>query len=356
MKQSQCETRAPEGHRRPVRVITDPDAIMGHLEDAAHYPGGRAAGIAYPETEMDVAMLLRAHALLPIGAQSSLTGGATPFGEVVSSTARMNRILDVRRDRVTVEAGVPLMTLEDAVRQRGGATYPPRPTFTGAFAGGSVATNAAGAATFKYGSTRDWVEALTVVLANGEALDVNRGACLASGQGFVIRTRDGPLEVPLPSYRMPSVAKRSAGYYASPGMDLTDLFIGSEGTLGVITKVTFRLLSPAPAVALALVMCPSESVGLRLVEDVRNQSRETWQSRDPSGIDVAAIEHVDRRSLAIVQEDGVAASLGVAVPAGTAMALLIQLELHPEMRAEIAYEQIASTLTSDAADRPLVRF
>jgi D-lactate dehydrogenase (cytochrome) len=86
-----------------------------------------------------------------------------------------------------VEAGVSLAALEDAARKVS-ATYPPRPTFTGAFAGGSVATNAAGAATFKYGSTREWVEALTVILANGEALDLARGQSVASEDGFVINT------------------------------------------------------------------------------------------------------------------------------------------------------------------------
>jgi D-lactate dehydrogenase (cytochrome) len=352
-----CSTRAPAGEPRPVEVIEDPEAVAAHLEDAAHYPGGSAAGIAFPQTEADVAALLRAHSrILPVGAQSSLTGGATPFGEVLLSTARMNRIVDVGAGRVTVEAGVSLAAVEETVRRRAGATYPPRPTFTGAFAGGSVATNAAGAATFKYGTTRDWVEALTVILANGEALDVTRGACLASERGFLIQTREGGVHVPVPTYRMPSVAKHSAGYFAAPGMDLIDLFIGSEGTLGIVTGVTFRLLSPAPSVALALVLCPSEGVGLEVVQALRDHSRATWLARDPAGIDVCAIEHMDARSLSIAQEDGAAASLNVRVPPGTAMALLIQLELPAVVHADSAYEQIASSQSADAPDGPLVRF
>jgi D-lactate dehydrogenase (cytochrome) len=351
----ECRTRAPGGDRRSAKVLEDPETIGGHLEDAAHYPGGHAAGIAFPRTEAEVAAVLDAHArVLPIGAQSSLTGGATPFGDVILSTARMNRILDVGRARATVEAGVPLSALEEAAR-REGATYPPRPTFAGAFAGGCVATNAAGAATFKYGSTRDWVEALTVVLATGEVLDLKRGDCTASGQGFLIQTGRSEIRVPVPHYRMPDVAKQSAGYYARPGMDLVDLFIGSEGTLGIITKVTFRLLSPAPAVALALVMCPSEAAGLAIVEELRNASRATWRSRDPNGIDVSAIEHLDRRSLELVQAAGVAQSLSIAVPGGTQVALLVQLELPAGTRADAAYEQIASTL-SPGSDGPLARF
>jgi D-lactate dehydrogenase (cytochrome) len=293
--------------------------------------------------------------ILPIGAQSSLTGGATPFGELLVSTGRMNRILRIDAQSATVEAGVPLSALEEAAH-RVGATYPPRPTFAGAFAGGAVATNAAGAATFKYGSTREWVEALTVVLASGEVLEIARGECLADDDGFAIRNDAGVRRIPLPRYAMPDVVKRSAGYFAKPGMDLVDLFVGSEGTLGIITAVTFRLLFPAPALALALVMCRSEAEALRVAGDLRDRSLETWQTRDRNGIDVAAIEHVDARALALVDARSAPGAITLAIPQGTAVALLIQLELPPGTDARTAYEQVAAAGSPDAADAPLVRF
>ena len=138
--------------------------IASFLEDAAHFPGGFAAGVATPTSEAEIAALVRAAAsMLPIGAQSSLTGGATPRGEVVLSTSRLNRILASGDDWIRVEAGVTLVDLDLALAKIG-KHYPPAPTFTGAFAGGVVATNAAGAATFKYGTTREWVSALTIVL------------------------------------------------------------------------------------------------------------------------------------------------------------------------------------------------
>ena len=349
-------SRPPAGDPAPPTIVHEREALGAYLEDAAHYPGGHAAGIAYPQSEAQIAWVVRAHAhVLPIGAQSSLTGGATPFGDVLLSTTRMNRLDAISASRVTAEAGVTLAALEEAAR-RHRATYPPRPTFTGAFAGGSVATNAAGAGTFKYGSTREWVEALTVILANGEALDLTRGACRASTDGFRIRTSTGEIVVPVPAYRMPEVAKRSAGYFAAAGMDLIDLFIGSEGTLGIISRITFRLLSPAPAVALALVMCPSEAAGLRLVGELREQSRRTRDSGDRAGIDVSAIEHVDARSLAILQQDGAAAGFNVTIPPSTEMALIVQLDLAPGTRAQDAYEQIASSASHDAPDGALVRF
>ena len=351
----ECTTRPPSGQVRAPAVLRDIDAIGAHLQDAAHFPGGHATGVAYPRSEAEVAALLQSEPrVLAVGAQSSLTGGATPFGDVILSTARMNRILALSSARATVEAGVSLTALETAARQVS-ATFPPRPTFIGAFAGGTVATNAAGAATFKYGSIRDWVEAVTVILANGEVLDLTRGSCVASGRGFVINSRERPIAVPVPHYEMPDVVKRSAGYFACAGMDLVDLFIGSEGTIGIITQVTFRLLSPAPALAFAAVMCPSEETGLELVRALRAASTETWSSRDAAGIDVCAIEHIDRRSLEILAEDGALSALNVAVPPDTAMALLIQLELPAEADAASAYEQIAAASTA-AVDGPLVRF
>ena len=333
-------------------MVRDAGAIDGHLEDAAHFPGGHASGIAYPRTEADVAALVRAHhRVLPIGAQSSLTGGATPFGDLLLSTARMNRILRIDEQSAWVEGGVPLSALEEAAHAVG-ATYPPRPTFAGAFAGGAVATNAAGAATFKYGSTREWVDALTVVLASGEVLEIARDECMADDDGFTIRGDAGVVRVPLPRYAMPDVTKRSAGYFAAPGMDLVDLFVGSEGTLGIVTAVTFRVLFPAPALALALVMCPTEAEALRLAGELRARSQDTWRTRDPDGIDVAAIEHVDARSLALMDPR----PAKVAIPRGTAVALLIQLELPAGTDARTAYEQVAGAGSVDTADGPLVRF
>src|SRR5713101_5195699 len=127
----------------PPRIGRDPEVLASFLEDAAHFPGGFAAGIATPSSEAEVAALVRSvPAVLPIGAQSSLTGGATPNGEVILNTSRLNRVLDVGPDRVRVESGVTLTEL-DAALARSGRHYPPVPTFTGAFVGGIVATNAA---------------------------------------------------------------------------------------------------------------------------------------------------------------------------------------------------------------------
>jgi D-lactate dehydrogenase (cytochrome) len=269
--------------------------------------------------------------VLVVGAQSSLTGGATPMGELLISTEKLNRILDIGEGFVRVEAGVPIAAVQDALAATG-AWFPPTPTFTGAFAGGIVATNAAGAATFRHGAVRRWVDALTVVLADGSELQLRRGETTARDLG-----------VPVPTYRMPDVVKVSAGYYAAPEMDAIDLFIGSEGTLGVITTVTFRTLAPVPTRALAFVPCPSEAEALALVADLRDE---------PS---VAAIEHMDRRCLDILREDGADVRYDVRAAAGTELALIVQLELPSGTTEAQAFDQIESSLSAAPPDTPLAR-
>jgi len=333
------------------------DAVGGYLEDAAHFTGGRADAIARPRTEADVAALVAAAGrVLAIGAQSSVTGGATPAGGLVLSTERLTTIHEAGQDKIRVGAGVPLETLQKLLHGQG-RWYAPVPTFTGAFVGGVVATNAAGAATFKYGTTRRWVEGLTVVLACGHVLEIERGHTRAHPQdGFEIVCPCGARRVSPGSYRMPAVPKCSAGYFAAPDMDLIDLFVGSEGTLGVIVDATLRVLPEPPAVALALVPVETEAASLALVDDLRRASAETWRTRDPRGIDIAAIEHVDRRCLEIVREDGADRRNELAIRQGAEVVLIVQIELPPDTTATSAFADVAASLGPDAPDSALVRF
>jgi D-lactate dehydrogenase (cytochrome) len=293
--------------------------------------------------------------VLAIGAQSSLTGGATPMGETILSTSKMARILDVRPGRITVEPGVTVAAIQERLNEEG-AWFPPVPTFTGASAGGIVATNAAGAATFKYGSTRGWVQALNVVLADGTALEIARGKYPARHGGFEIDTTRGRAVVPVPSYTMPRVTKCSAGYFAAPDMDLVDLFVGSEGTLGVVTQITFATVSPAPNIILALVFCSTEAQGLAVVEAIRDASMTTWRTGDAAGIDACAIEYMDRRSLEIIREDGADQRHHVTIPTTAALALLVQLELGATVDAEEAFAQVQNSLDTTAMVTGLTRF
>ena len=293
--------------------------------------------------------------MLAVGAQSSLTGGATPFGDIVLSTERLNTI-SIARDRVHVGAGVPLQVLQDELA-KAGRWFPPVPTYLGAFAGGAVATCAAGAATFKYGTVRDWVDGLTIVLAGGDVLELSRGAYLATNGGFTIGTATGDRVIRLPDHiRMPDVPKRSAGYFIAPGMDLVDLFIGSEGTLGVIAGVTFRTAPLPGALCRALVPVPSEDLAIAITGDLRGAAIETWRGGDPHGIDIAAIEHIDARSIAVIREDGVDRRLNISLPSGAAVVLLIDLELPGAAPDTSWLAEIESLGDATTPDSPLVRF
>ena len=306
-------------------IQRDADVLAAFLEDAAHFPGGHAAGVAAPSTEAEVVDVVRSStSILPIGAQSSLTGGATPLGDVLLSTARLNRVIDVGSDFARVQAGVTLTDL-DAALAAAGKYYPPMPTFMGAFVGGTIATNAAGAATFRYGSTRDWVRALRVVLASGEVLDIVRGAANASAF------------VPVPTYRRPSVPKCSAGYFASPDMDLVDLFVGSEGTLGVITEATLRIAPTRPTQGLAFITFADRAAALRLVARLREEPI------------VSAIEHMDARCLELLREDGADRRGGVTIPADAQIALLATLELPRDVTGEEAIDEMARLFDAAAS-------
>ena len=357
MSRFSIRARPPQGDTVPLKILRDPDVLASHLEDAAHFPGGRAVEAIVPQTEADVAQALNASSrVLPIGAQSSLTGGATPMGETLLLTHRMNRIEPIAADLVRVQPGVTMAALDQAlIRAR--QYYPPAPTFDGAFVGGTLATNAAGAATFKYGTTRDWVKALTVVLPSGDVLDIERGNTIAHSDGyFELRLSSRTVRVPVPSYFMPEVPKLSAGYYAEPEMDLIDLFIGSEGTLGVVTSATLEVMPVRPSFCLTMIPFRHRLKAMEFVQQLRRTSMETWDRRDPRGVDVSAIEHLDARCLQIVHEEGLDQANGVSLPGDAVIALLVTLELPSDLTAELAYNLIGRSDTDNVPDGALVRF
>jgi len=158
--------------------------------------------------------------VIPRGAGTGLTGAAVAmYGGVMLDMAKMNKILEYDKENfvVKVEPGVLLNDLaEDALKQ--GLLYPPDPGEKFATLGGNVATNAGGMRAVKYGTTRDYVRAMTVVLPTGEIIKL--GA---------------------------TVSKTSTGY------SLINLMIGSEGTLGIITELTLKLI-PAPKETISLIV------------------------------------------------------------------------------------------------------
>lgn len=334
-----------------LRRERDGELVAGYLQDAARYPGGHSDEVCFPTSEVDVAALLAGRRpLLVVGAQSSLTGGATPHGEIVVSTARMNAMQDWTPTSVRCGPGVVLRDLEQECAARD-LYFPPVPTYDGATVGGVASTDAAGAATFKHGTVRQWIDGLTVVLACGEVLDLDRGQVRAHPDGyFEIELTSGQrLRVPVPKVARPAVAKISAGYRGGQGMDLVDLFIGSEGTLAVVTEVRLRLMGPRPVWLTVLVPVADDAQAFALTRELRDAGlRARSASPDSSAVDVAAIEYMDARSVEILREDGVPERVGVAVAADAGALLLVQVELAAHYDQQRAIEELASYADANA--------
>ncbi len=286
--------------------VTDPGRCQPYCTDASNLPGGSADGIVLPASESEVVEFLREayEHRVPVtvaGHGSGLVGGRIPFGGWVLSTERLCRLRMIRVDAThrvaVVEPGVPLGRLQDAA-QSAGLIYPPDPTERDAFVGGSVSTNASGACSFKYGTTRRYVRALRAVLPDGQTLALTRGVYRAKRRRLVLETEQGRrIHVLLPSYRMPGT-KHAAGYFVTPGLDAVDLFVGSEGTLGVVTQVTVEL-RPAPEHLCSFVaFFSTEEAAWGFAIAARRLSRQK-----PAMLEARAIEYLDRYSLELLRPD-----------------------------------------------------
>ncbi len=137
--------------------------------------------------------------------------------------------------------------------------------------GGTVATNASGARTLKYGPTRKWIKGLRVVLSSGDILNIQRGKYFASNEGrFVVNKSDGNrLQFKIPNYIFNTNVKNAAGIYSKPNMDLIDLFIGSEGILGVITQIDIWIIEKQPLIS-NILFFSSEDDSIIFAEKLRS--------------------------------------------------------------------------------------
>ena len=234
-----------------MHTKTQPDDLQNYLTDASNMPGGFAEKLFVPESADEIGDILReANAnRIPVtvsGARTGTVGGAIPFGGYVISLERLNKIKSIDKESMTavVEPGVILADLQKAVDAEG-LFYPPDPTEWSCQIGGTVATNASGARSFKYGATRDYVARLKVVLADGDVVELSRGDAVSSeGEPIMLSTTSGrKIEVKVPTYTRPNVRKNVSGFFNSRPLDAIDLFIGSEGTLGVITEIELKLLA-----------------------------------------------------------------------------------------------------------------
>src|SRR5688572_8368070 len=236
-------------------IKSEPDEIESFLTDASHMLEGHADEVVFPESGEEVAEILKTatHNQTPVtvsGAGTGTVGGRIPYAGMVLATDKLNQLRSIvhedKNGRAVAEAGVILSNFQRFVESEG-LLYPPDPTERSCFLGGTVATNASGARTFKYGPTRNYVQRLKIALAAGDLIDLRRGEVQADARGQIRipLAAGGFIEAQLPSYQMPVTRKHASGYYVAPEMDVLDLFIGSEGTLGVIVEIETALV-PKP--------------------------------------------------------------------------------------------------------------
>ena len=232
-------------------------------QDMSHHPAKLSDVVIWPETADQVSAVLRIAnehhiPVTPWGAGSSLEGNPIPlFGGISLAMERMNKIETIHESdfQVTVQPGVGYKDLNRELG-RYGLFFAPDPG-ANASIGGMLANNAAGSRTVKYGATKDNVLAMEVALADGRLIQVGSRSI-----------------------------KQSAGY------DLLHLFIGSEGTLGVTTRATLRLMPVATLMSAVMAAFATVDAAVETVVAVRG-----------SGLDVAALEFIDGKSAALLTRE-----------------------------------------------------
>ncbi|HMS41503.1 MAG TPA: FAD-binding oxidoreductase, partial [Pyrinomonadaceae bacterium] len=299
-----------------MQVKTATDELQNYLIDASNLQGGFAEKLFIPEMAAEIAEILReAHEknikVTISGARTGTVGGAIPFGGFVISLERLNKIKEINKSDnfAIVESGVILNDFQKAVEAEN-FFYPPDPTEWSCQIGGTIATNASGARSFKYGATREFVEELEIVLANGEILRLKRGENF-SKDGFIeLKTANGTkIKAKLPTYRQPNVRKNTSGYISGETVDAIDLFIGSEGTLGIITEAKLRILPKPESFFSGIIFFESEENLLNFVQEARKLSFETRKTedqkpktKDQKPINASLIEYFDEKALKFIAE------------------------------------------------------
>ena len=174
--------------------------------------------------------------------------------------------------RAIVPAGIRLFELDQALAGDG-VFYPPDPTETTAMLGGTIATNASGARSYRYGATRNWVEALLVVPVGGDPVWVRRGEWVARNGNLPLPPGFPASHAAVPDTIQMPATKHAAGLYLERGLDLVDLLIGSEGTLAAIAAAEVRL-APRPAAIFQYAgFFASEADALDFAAKLRGRSR-----------------------------------------------------------------------------------
>ncbi|MCK4401604.1 FAD-binding oxidoreductase [bacterium] len=280
---------------RTLIIKKDKDQILGYLEDASNLEGGNADILYIPETEEEVKEVVCKCAKKKVPLTVS-AGGTGTVGSRISregailSIERLNKILSIDKEnkRAVLQSGVIINDFLEALAKQN-LFYPPFPTERTAFIGGNIATNASGEYSYYFGPTRNYVRRIKVLLSTGKLLDIERGANFADKEGII---KVGELSVKIPSYISPQI-KNAAGYFSKQQMDLIDLFIGSEGTLGVITEAEVEIIDDLLSRFIMVIFLPDEQRLLEFVSEIKNNP----------DLKPVSLEYFDKNSLEFLRSD-----------------------------------------------------
>jgi D-lactate dehydrogenase (cytochrome) len=264
----------------------DPQTIAPYLKDASNYSGGCADEVIIPETTQELVQFLKSNdrPITIAGAGTGLTASRIPDSGVIISLEKFNALGDIVNSAIDVGPAVSLKDLQNHLLPTP-FYYPPNPTETLASLGGTVATNASGSRSYKMGVTRDYVLEADIVLAKGKAVTLRRGQSI--NEPLVL---DDGTEILFPKTNFISpLFKNAAGYYVQPDMDWLDLFIGSDGTLALFTRIRLKLLIRPEDFVSGILFFDKEESCWELVEKIR--------SLQGSSISPCALEYFDQSSL-----------------------------------------------------------
>jgi D-lactate dehydrogenase (cytochrome) len=283
------------------------DEIQNYLTDASNFKG-KCEAVYIPESAEEISEILKeanknkTHVTIS-GNGTGLTGARVPQDGIVLSTEKLNHIIEINTEQEysIVEPAVILAEYEEILKEKK-LLYPPDPTERNCYIGGTVATNASGEKTFKYGPTRDYVAEIEVILPVGEILNLKRGENIAKDSDLKFKSSSGKeYSFSIPDIEL-NITKNAAGYYCKRNMDAIDLFIGSEGTLGIITKIKVRLVPLPEKILSCLMFFDREKDSLAFIKEARENSYTNRISK-LEGIDALALEYFDGQSLRFLKKD-----------------------------------------------------
>lgn len=274
--------------------------LLNYLEDTSNVQG-KAFLLYLPQNTPEVLISIQecCKKKIPFTLSSGRTGttaGAIPSEGAVISLEKLNKIISIDKEKQTIclEAGVSLENLEKEANKFN-LTFRALPTESLAFVGGAIATSASGVKGFKYGSIRKYVKGLEVVLTTGEVVNIKRGKIISRGRCFDFEYDGRRFKFKIPFYQLPKV-KSQAGYFVGDNMDLIDLFIGSEGTLGIVTACELSLQKIPFNVFDGLVFFPKETMALVFVDKIKELKKK-------GELDPASLEFFDWDSLKLLKSE-----------------------------------------------------